>query len=111
MAASYAQKAADRWVCLAFAIEWLIVGGLPLIHPKPWWLEPDACITICSIPAAILAAIPALERVSQVPALFAGFAWYCWFGLFVWKTIRLVWRTGWWLVSRISAVRGTPGAT
>jgi len=47
-------------VCLAtlLCIQWLLVGGIPLVRPNRWWLEPGAFITTLAAIAAGLSLIP-----------------------------------------------------
>jgi hypothetical protein len=76
---------------LLIAVQWTLVGGLPLIRPRRWWLEPGAFITICAVPAFVFVLIPPVEEAALFPASFAALAWLWWFGLLVWKTVRFGW--------------------
>jgi len=103
--------------CLAIAIQWLLVGGLPLIQPRRWWLEPGAFITACVVGmtnvlllagALQLTHYPGTEipfHVVSVLCRFPAFAvllmWLVWFGLLVWKLLR----GGWFLVRRSPLAR------
>jgi hypothetical protein len=79
-------------LCVLVALEWLIVGGFPLIQPRLWWLEPGAFITICTLAGTALALIPYTAPVTFVSAHLAALAWLWWFGLLAWKTLRSTWR-------------------
>lgn len=83
------------------AVQWMFVGGYPLIQPRRWWLEPGAFITICTLVATALVPIPHVAHFYVVPSTMAGCAWLWWFGLLVWKTLRFGWRmTAAWRVHR-----------
>jgi hypothetical protein len=45
-------------LCSAIAVQWSLIRTFPLSHPRRWWLEPGALITICTPPVAALAFIP-----------------------------------------------------
>jgi hypothetical protein len=79
-------------LCALVALEWFLVGGFPLIHPRRWWLEPGAFITVCTLIGTALAVIPYVAHVSVVSSWIAFLAWFWWFGLLVWKLIRGTWR-------------------
>jgi hypothetical protein len=83
-------------LCMLVAVEWLFVGGFPLIQPRHWWLEPGAFITICTLVGIVLVLIPH-PHLSRIPVGFAACAWLWWFGLLVWKTLQLGWKAiaGW----------------
>ena len=79
-------------LCILVSVEWLLVGGFPLIRPRFWWLEPGAFITMCTLAGIVLAVIPYTASVSVVPASVAELAWLYWFGLLLWTTLRSAWR-------------------
>jgi hypothetical protein len=62
-------------LCALVAVEWLLVGGFPLIQPRNWWLEPGAFITICTLVGSALTTIPYVAHLSVFPATIAGCAW------------------------------------
>jgi hypothetical protein len=78
-------------------VEWLLVGGFPLIQPRRWWLEPGEFITIFTLVVAALVTIPHEANLSGNLALISACAWLWWFGLLVWKTLQFGWklRAGW----------------
>jgi len=98
--------------CLFIAIQWVVVGGLPLIQPRRWWLEPGSCNTASTLLYVSLWAI--LELISavghgklnaNVGILFAlvgfsafallyliTFLWFVWVALLLWKSARSGWR-------------------
>ncbi len=73
-------------------LQWLLIGGLPLIQPRRWWLEPGAFITNCTLAGAALALIPFVAHASAIPALLTALAWFWWFGLLLWRSLRAAWR-------------------
>ena len=80
-------------LCVLVAVEWLFVGGFPLMQPRHWWLEPGAFITICTLVGTALATIPHVAHMSVIPATMAACAWMWWFGLLVWRMFQFGWRT------------------
>jgi len=90
------------------AIQWLLVGGFPLLRPRRWWLEPGVFITICVCLAAALLCIDGLVllarrnplsdaylffgvgiyRLIVLPALLM---WLVWLALLVWRLARGGW--------------------
>ena len=78
-------------LCAFVAVEWLFVGGFPLVRLRRWWLEPGAFITICTLVGAALTTIHFVAHLSVIPAAMAGCAWLWWFGLLVWKTLKFGW--------------------
>jgi hypothetical protein len=80
-------------LCVLVAIEWLFVGGFPLMQPRHWWLEPGAFITICTLMGTALATIPHVAHLSVIPATMAACAWIWWFGLLIWRAVQFGWRT------------------
>jgi hypothetical protein len=81
-------------------VQWFLVGSLPLVRPRRWWLEPGAFITVCTLFSAILLSIgstvlaPAygvLSLMSEFVMLFGLLAWLGWFGLLVWKSAHRAW--------------------
>ena len=61
-------------LCGLIALQWLLVGGFPLIHPRRWFWEPGALITICSC--------------TGILALFAPFLWLFWLILLLWRLLQ-----------------------
>jgi len=60
-------------LCGLIALQWILAGGFPLIHPR-WFWEPGALITICTG--------------TGILALFAPFIWLFWFILLAWKLLQ-----------------------
>lgn len=56
------------------ALQWILVGAFPLIHPSRWFWEPGALITICTC--------------TGILALFAPFIWMFWLALLVWRLLQ-----------------------
>jgi len=69
-------------------LEWFLVGGFPLIQPRQWWLEPGAFITVCTLIGTALTVVPYVAQVTVASASLAFLAWFWWFGLLVWKSVR-----------------------
>jgi len=100
-----AQRRIDAGLGLLIALQWFLMGAFPLVRTpswRRWWSEPGTFITVCAVPAGLLALIPAVDTVARLFALPAIFAWFWWFGLLVWKLIRAAWR----LVVRRPAATG-----
>jgi len=91
-ATSTAQRQIDASLCILIALQWLLVGALPLKQTQKWWGEPGFLITACNVFATCLALIPAVEGLARLPALIAAYAWLWWFGLLIWVMLRLVWK-------------------
>jgi hypothetical protein len=77
---------------LLIAVQWILVGGLPLIRPKRWWAEPGAFITCFTVIAFGLVLIRPIEELARFPVLLAALAWLWWFGLLFWTVARISWR-------------------
>ena len=82
----------DSTFALLISLQWFFVGGFPLVRPRRWWWEPGAFITLCTLSAFVLVLIPGIRGLSRFPAFFAALAWFWWFGLLVWITLRSCWR-------------------
>lgn len=61
-------------LCSLIALQWILVGGFPLIHSRKWFWEPGALITLCTC--------------TGISALFAPFLWLLWFILLVGKLLQ-----------------------
>lgn len=86
-----AQKQVDLGLCVLIVIQWFLVGSFPLLQTKKWWSEPGMFITLCTVVATGIALFPVVDNIARLPALIAALAWFWWFGLFVWKTVRFGW--------------------
>jgi hypothetical protein len=89
--------------------QWLLVGSLPLIRPRAWYLESGACITLCLIFTSVVAIVasmletahfPWIEGVMLAPGMLGLLAmalgllaWLWWFGLLLWIPIHKVWQS------------------
>lgn len=82
-------------VCLAVLlfVQWLLVGGFPLVRPKRWWIEPGAFITASGAIGALLALIPIMYALARISAVFAGIGWVRYFFLLLWKPVRPAWQS------------------
>jgi hypothetical protein len=85
---------------LLIAIQWLILGGLPLIAPRRWWAEPGACITACTVievsfltigtviaAYGIEAVLAVVGLLASVPFLVILCTWLYWLALLLWRSI------------------------
>ena len=88
-----AMRRVDAALCILIAIQWLLIGGFPLIRARRWWAEPGALITTWSAIGSSIALIPVAEELGQLPALIAFFGWIWWFGLLFWKLAHLAWQS------------------
>jgi len=61
-------------LCGLIALQWILVGGFPLIHPHRWFWEPGALITLCTC--------------TGILASFAPFLWLFWLALLVWRLLQ-----------------------
>jgi hypothetical protein len=77
---------------LLIAVQWILVGGFPLIRPKRWWAEPGAFITCCALIAYGLVFMRPIAELARVPIAFTALAWLWWFGLLVWTGVRFGWK-------------------
>lgn len=74
-------------------IQWVLVGGFPIVRPKRWWLEPGAFITTAGVIGATLTLIPRVIDMARIFAVFAGFGWLWWFGLLLWVPVHRAWQS------------------
>ena len=88
-----AMRRVDVALCLMIALQWLLIGGLPLVERKRWWSEPGAFITLCTAIASGIALFPAVDVFGRLPVLFAVFGWLYWFFLLFWKPVRPAWQS------------------
>lgn len=84
------RAAAPAILGVAIVVEWLVVGGVPLIVPRRWWREPGAFVTACTVVAVPVAAIPLTDGFTGIPAFGAMVGWVWWFGLLVWRVVGWV---------------------
>ena len=92
-ALNVALRRVDRIFLVVLLVQWLLVGSFPLVHPRKWWAEPGALITLCNVVAAGLALFSATEGLAQLPALVAMITWILWFGLLLWKPAHHAWQS------------------
>jgi hypothetical protein len=74
-------------LCFAIAVQWLLIGTFPLSHPRRWWLEPGALITIFTPPMAALAFIPS-EASRLIFPIMTLIVWVYWLGTLTWHLGR-----------------------
>lgn len=84
---------------LLIALQWLILGGLPLVQPRRWWEEPGACITACTVIEVSLltigtviaaygleAVLAVVGLLASVPFLVILCTWLYWIALLLWRS-------------------------
>ena len=69
----------NAWMLFLVAVQWLVLGSLPTLPHKRWWLDPGAFITICTAAGVILVAIPSLIDLGRFAGICAFFTWPVWF--------------------------------
>jgi len=79
-------------LCGLIALQWSLVGGFPLIHPRRWWWEPGAFITLWTLVAFVIVLIPGIRDFASWIMLFALIGWLYWFVLLIWMSGRACWR-------------------
>jgi hypothetical protein len=83
-------------LCILIPVEWLLVGGLPLVRTRRWVGEPGALISVCSAIACVLVFFSWIGgyrnvgRVAEFPMLVVPLAWVWWLTLFSWKSLRQI---------------------
>jgi len=90
------QRRIDAGFALMIAMQWFLLGAFPLVRNpswRRWWGEPGTFITVCAVPACLLALIPGVDVLARLFALPATLAWFWWCGLPVWMLICGAWRT------------------
>jgi hypothetical protein len=65
-------------LCSLIALQWILVGGFPLIHARKWYWEPGALITICTCTVFL--------------SLLAPFLWLAWLMLLAWRLLQSAYR-------------------
>lgn len=99
--------------CLLIAIQWIVVGGLPLAQPRKWWwLEPGACNTASSLISVALCTIAELISAAGHQKLNPNFGilfviigfpafgilyiitffWIVWLALLLWRFAVSCWK-------------------
>lgn len=82
-------------------IQWLLLGGFPLVHPRRWWLEPGASITLCAAIGILLSLLLHDRAFARIPEILAGLVWLWWMGLLMLRTVQFIR----WAISRKAAAR------
>jgi hypothetical protein len=96
-----ARRHVDWGFSLLVMVQWILVGGFPLIRPRRWWLEPGAFITCCTAIGFVFVLIRPIQELGMLPSLLAALAWLWWLGLLAWKSVRFGW--GQWKRNRSSS--------
>jgi len=86
------QRKIDAGLCLFIAIQWFLMGALPLVRTRKRWAEPGVFITACSVLAGAIAMTPVIDGLARLPASIAMLTWILWFGFLVGKALQFVWR-------------------
>lgn len=94
-------------LCCLVTVQWLLLGGLPLVEPRRWWLEPGAAntaLTIVAIPLSMMGDAIASNVVELTSAAIAFgilafialililFTWLEWLSLIAWRLVLSGWR-------------------
>lgn len=96
IAASRSEFALASILCLLISLQWLLIGGFPLVRARRWLAEPGTLITICSVAAGALVLLSWMdgyrndEWIAEFPMLIVPFAWLWWFALLSWTQLRLI---------------------
>lgn len=88
-------------LCSAIAVQWFLLGAFPVNHPKRWWLEPGALITVCTPAVAVLAFIPESVLPKTALSFLALTVWAYWLGAPAWLLFR-------WLRSLVTVRSANP---
>lgn len=104
---SFAQQTGSAVaLCGLIAIQWLLLGGMPLAKARKWWLEPGACNTASTcvglglfLFGLALMRLTGIENAAAVFGLLAApflllafFTWIAWPVLVIERTTRFAWR-------------------
>ena len=81
-------------LAIAIAVQWFVLGAFPLSRPNRRWLEPGALITICTLPVAAMAVIPASIFPRNIIPFMGLVAWAFLFWVPIWRLIKWLWRLG-----------------
>ncbi len=100
--------ASDFSFCCLIAIQWILLGGLPLVNPRRWWLEPGAAntaLTVVGVPLVLICAglapsdFPKSDGIAAVFGLVAVLGlllilstWLAWLGLIAERLVRFGWQ-------------------
>jgi hypothetical protein len=76
-------------LCVLVFVQWMLVGGFPLVKPKQWWAEPAVFITACTVVSVALVIVPSFHDVAHFPMLIAVVAWVCWLVIILWLAIQV----------------------
>lgn len=95
-------------LCGLIGLQWILLGGMPLVKPRKWWLEPGACNTasICIglvllLIGYCLTLIPLSGSENALTAfgllavpflLLAFLTWFAWPVLIIGRIARFSWR-------------------
>lgn len=81
-------------LCALIALQWVLVGGFPLIHPHKWYWEPGALITICTCTVFLSLLVP--------------FLWLAWLMLLAWRLLQGCYQGGHLLGGSFGAMTSKP---
>lgn len=86
-------------LCTLVPIQWFLIGAFPLLAPRRWLCEPGTLITICtsiSVLYLVLCFVLPIQDIGEwfyaILILFVGLVWLFWFGLLIWKCVRVGWK-------------------
>lgn len=103
------ELAADTGLCVLIAIQWILLGALPLIKPRRWWLEPGAgntVLTVIGTPIVFISKWLESADVTRGQTLLIAFGvlvgvgflvilstWLAWIGLIAQRLLFVGWET------------------
>jgi hypothetical protein len=96
------QRTVDGILLMFVAVQWLLIGGLPLRPHEKLIRDPATLITACSALAALFSFIPQMDFLAGLFALIAAVTWLYWLALLAWKLLRSA-------TKRVSAARTASG--
>ena len=79
-------------LCVLVFIEWLLLGGYPVVQPRWRCLEPGALITIWTALCMVLTLTPVFQEIVWILNLLVALVWFYWFLVLIWKALRFGWR-------------------
>ncbi|WP_348264554.1 hypothetical protein P8935_08475 [Telmatobacter sp. DSM 110680] len=88
-----AEIAIDAFLCSGVLVQWMLVGGFPLIRPRRWWLEPSVLITLFTVLGTALTFLAHLHELFRFAMLIVALLWLWWFSLLLWIPIHKGWQS------------------
>ena len=89
-----AMRRVDLALCVLIAVQWFLIGSLPLIQARRWWAEPGAFITVCTaIASGMFALFPVNRRLGASACSDRLCGWVWWLGLLLWIPVHIAWQS------------------